>query len=127
VAVEGHEIVQAVGSSMLQALEGIGLDEERLAELINAELGATLEQAYYDPKGKKGQKWQYSKAQAVWGIRQKARQDINRLKGHFAIEEAGTVRPVSVNINLGSEGENTLDGGEAEVVPAGEIEEGEEG
>lgn len=123
-AVEGHEIVQAVGSSMLQALEGIGLDEQRLAELINAELGATLEQAYYDPKSKE---WQYSKPQPVWGIRLKARQDINRLKGHFAIEEAGTVRPVSVNINLGSEGENTLDGGEAEVVPAGEIEEGEEG
>jgi len=126
--VDGKELVEAVRGDMVTLLEGVGLSAQKLVASLADELNAEESKTYFD--GKSG-KWQYSKKFPLWPIRQKARQDAHRLSGHYLESDSGAPKiPLELNIFLGEDGK-TVDGGQARVVPAGEIgedrhEEGEE-
>ena len=132
--IEGKEIIKAVSAGMVQALEGVGITEKKLADMLKEELGATGEQAYYDPSEERGDRWQYSKPTPAWAIRQKARQDAHRLRGDYGIEDVGAARPVQLNLILGNLEDKPVNGGarfdraqtRARVFDPEQLEQGEE-
>lgn len=120
-AVGKDELVKAVGADMASILEGVNLGVQELAVALAEEMKAAEPKVYYD--GKKG--WQYSEPQPLHGIRQRARQDAQRLLGLF--DDAGGLpqAPLHLNIFTGAEGPEPVDGGEAKVLRP-ELEEGED-
>lgn len=65
-------------------LRNVGIDGPYLAKKAKRELNAKITKAQI-PKG--GDEFVYSKPMVAWDVRQKARQDIHRLKGDYPVEK----------------------------------------
>jgi len=79
-----EEMIDAILRPIEDALEGEGITPEYLAKKLKKELNAKEVKTFFDQKT--GQVV-YSKKMIAWQIRQKAREDVHKLLGHYPAEK----------------------------------------